>query len=225
MFAHPVDRDNRSMMARLMALAAWTSVAASLTIWGGRLLSQAAPPTSGAALPQPMAEVPLNFDRLFGVDVSAHGPVAADVPADSARFHLLGVVASRGLGSTDTGIALIAIDGKPARAYKVGAAIDRGHVLQSVQARSAVVAMHDSSANFTLTLPNLPSAMQAALVPTTSWSAKANSIPEARAFAPGIRVPAKDEDYRFGTAPNVLLNNLSDMARAEPTGTEAAPKQ
>jgi general secretion pathway protein C len=62
----------------------------------------------------------------------------------------VGVVSDR----SQQGAALIVVDGKPARPYRVGSQVDEGLVLQSVQARRAVLA---SSANgpavLTLELP------------------------------------------------------------------------
>lgn len=53
----------------------------------------------------------------------------------ASRFSLLGVVAAR----SHDGAALIAVDGKPPRPYRVGAAVDDTLVLQSVQPRRAVL--------------------------------------------------------------------------------------
>ncbi|MDB5946181.1 MAG: hypothetical protein JWQ33_1207, partial [Ramlibacter sp.] len=76
-------------------------------------------------------------------------PVAA--PASLAsRFNLLGVVSVR----SHDGAALIAVDGKPPRPYRVGAAVDDALVLQSVQTRRAVLANSVSGpAVLTLELP------------------------------------------------------------------------
>jgi general secretion pathway protein C len=41
------------------------------------------------------------------------------------------------------GLALIAVDGKPARAYRVGALIEGTHVLKSVSARGALLGLKD----------------------------------------------------------------------------------
>jgi general secretion pathway protein C len=58
----------------------------------------------------------------------------------SSRFNLIGVVADR----SQHGAALIAVDGRPAKPYRVGSAIDEGLVLQSVAPRSAVLAASPS---------------------------------------------------------------------------------
>jgi general secretion pathway protein C len=68
----------------------------------------------------------------------------------SSRFTLLGVVAE----SDGGGAALISVDGKPPKPYRVGAALDEGLVLQSVQARRAAIgASMQSPPAVTLELP------------------------------------------------------------------------
>jgi general secretion pathway protein C len=124
--------------------------AGSCVYWGLKLAPRAAaaavaPPQRGAAPADPLAVA-----RLLGAN-----PVAPSAPAVAAaslasRFSLLGVVAQR----SRRGAALIAVDGKPPRPFRVGSAIDEGLVLQSVQARSAVLAATaDGPALLTLELP------------------------------------------------------------------------
>jgi general secretion pathway protein C len=68
----------------------------------------------------------------------------------SSRFHLLGVVADAG----GHGAALIAVDGKPPKPYRVGAPIDQDLVLQSVGPRRATIAPSMTGpASVTLELP------------------------------------------------------------------------
>jgi general secretion pathway protein C len=85
--------------------------------------------------------------RLLG----AAPAVASAAPSLASRFTLIGVVASR----SQKGAALIAVDGKPAKPFRVGAAIDEGIVLKSVEARRAVLAGADGSPALTLELPPL----------------------------------------------------------------------
>ena len=61
-------------------------------------------------------------------------PSALATSLDASRFTLAGVVAS----SSQRGAALIAVDGKPAKPYAVGAPVGDGWVLKSVQPRRAV---------------------------------------------------------------------------------------
>ena len=87
-----------------------------------------------------------------GLPGAASAPQGA-VPASAAsRFKLSGVVANRAQG----GYALIAVDGKPAKPYRVGAQVDDALVLHSVAARSAALAAsRDAPVSFTLELPKL----------------------------------------------------------------------
>jgi general secretion pathway protein C len=75
---------------------------------------------------------------LVAKALGASGPLAApDAPAPvlaSSRFVLVGVVASGAQGA-----ALIAVDGKPAKPFAVGATVGDDFVLQSVQPRQAVL--------------------------------------------------------------------------------------
>lgn len=100
---------------------------------------------TGPALPPPQAsdELPAasgaDIGRLLG---AAASPVqGAGAPDASSRFALTGVVA---LGA-GRGVALISIDGKPARPYRVGSRLEEGWVLQSVGPRS--VALGDEAAS------------------------------------------------------------------------------
>jgi general secretion pathway protein C len=55
-------------------------------------------------------------------------------------------------------LALIAVDGKPARGFKVGAAVDGEIVLQSVHPRGAALGSRDAPPQVRLELPPLPAA-------------------------------------------------------------------
>jgi general secretion pathway protein C len=73
---------------------------------------------------------------------------ASQLAAAQARFQLMGVLA---LGSKN-GAALIAVDGKPAKPYRVGVAIEDGLEVTAVAARSVSIGSNGSAA-FTLELP------------------------------------------------------------------------
>lgn len=120
--------------ALLCALAA-----ASVVFWGARM---AAPGAVARALPQAQALAPpvdarahpLLAARLLGaMPLGAAGPAFVAGPAQ--RFALLGVVA-RAAGQ---GVALISVDGQPARPLRVGAQIAPGYRLQAVGLREAVL--------------------------------------------------------------------------------------
>ena len=65
-----------------------------------------------------------------------------------ARFALIGVLSGRNSGG---GAALIAVDGKPAKPFRVGAAVDEGLVLQALGPRQAQLG-RDAGGPATLTL-------------------------------------------------------------------------
>lgn len=74
---------------------------------------------------------------------------AGNLSALQTRLQLQGVLA---VGTT-RGAALISIDGKPAKPYPVGSAIEEGLEVTSVAARSASIGKNGTTA-FTLELPN-----------------------------------------------------------------------
>lgn len=87
------------------------------------------------------------------VAASATPTLATGITA--SRFVLTGVIDGSG-GSKD--LALIAIDAKPARPYRVGGVLEHGVVLQSVAQRKAVIGPQDAGggAGVTLELPPRP---------------------------------------------------------------------
>ena len=126
----------------------WGLVAASAVYWAMKLSNTStggpvAPPAPSAAPADPAA-----IARLLG----AAPATTATAPAASlsSRFALLGVVAEADGG----GAALISVDGKPPKPYRVGAALDDGVVLQSVQPRRAALGPSlQAPASVTLELP------------------------------------------------------------------------
>ncbi|MEZ0308857.1 MAG: type II secretion system protein N [Ramlibacter sp.] len=127
--------------------ALWALVAASAVYWGlkfsGGASSTVAPPVGRTAV----AADPAMVARLLGASPAA---AAAPMASLASRFNLVGVVASR----SHQGAALIAVDGRPAKPFRVGAAIDETLVLQSVDSRKAVLASATGGAPvLTLELP------------------------------------------------------------------------
>lgn len=126
----------------------WGLAAASAVYWGMKL--GGAPGTVPIAPPAPTASPadPAAVARLLGSRPVAAS--AAPVASLASRFSLLGVVAEADGG----GAALVSVDGKPPKPYRVGAALDEGLVLQSVQARRATIgASMQSAPALTLDLP------------------------------------------------------------------------
>ncbi len=84
--------------------------------------------------------------RVWGVQA----PVAEVSIAQSSRFQLWGVIA----GASGQGSALIAVDGQPPRAFRVGQTVTDGVVLQSLgQKQAKLGASAQGVALFSLSLP------------------------------------------------------------------------
>ena len=98
-----------------------------------------------AAQPVALASVALDPQAvaraLGGAALAAPGAAPASA---SSRYVLAGVVADP---SSKAGAALIAIDGKPAKPFRVGALVDGALVLQSVAPRRAVLAPREGGAS------------------------------------------------------------------------------
>lgn len=134
---------------RLATLAIWALAAASATYWGLRLSARPAGLAVPAMAPQPPAPDAAAMARLLGV-TSAGMATAAPVASVSSRFALVGVLAGR----SSSGAALIAIDGKPARPFRVGATVESGLMLQSLGPRQARLgASMDGVTSVTLEMP------------------------------------------------------------------------
>ncbi len=83
-------------------------------------------------------------------------PAAASA-LQASRFVLTGVVVNK---QPSLGVALIAVDGKPQRPYRVGSQLSDGVVLHSVAAGKAMLALGaDAAPGLTLALPQLTSAV------------------------------------------------------------------
>lgn len=167
-------------------MAIWAAVAASAVYWGLKLYSRGMPAPAHAravsSAPGVNALQGADLTRLLGVDEVVPPPVAeAPVPpVADARYQLLGVVAPRGKPGAAPGVALIAVDGKPPRAYRVGAVVSGDTVLRAVHARSAELGQRGGP------------------VATTLQLSAATGVPSA--IAPPVAMPAPQP--RPGTLPS-----------------------
>lgn len=185
------------MFRRWVTLVLWALVAASAVAWGLRLFTQAraVPPQAVVASAGPAAVGDLS--RLLGADppppAAAPAAEAAPPPPESSRFQLIGVAAAAPAAARAGGIALIALDGKPARAYRVGAVIDGAYVLQDVRARSVAIGPRGQAPTLSLELPALPP-------PATGVPGGAAPLPSTA--APGLPVmPAPGSMPQDGLPP------------------------
>lgn len=115
---------------RVVTAAVWAGVAGSAWYWSQLVLATPTRPTVDVspAVATSVIGGPAALARLLG----ASSLSAAD-PGPAGRFALAGVIAS----SSGEGAALIAVDGKPARPFAVGAQVAPGFVLESVGYREA----------------------------------------------------------------------------------------
>ena len=126
----------------------WAVVAAACVYWGLKLASRSQSPAAAPLVHTPTPVDPASVARLMGWSPVQAASIAA--PSLDSRFALQGVVAGSGHG----GAALIAVDGKPPKPFRVGTTIDANLVLKSVGPRKATLAASvDGPAVVTLELP------------------------------------------------------------------------
>ena len=146
------------MLSRLSAFVIWALIAATLVFWGLRLAVRPAPaPLHSVALADSLSGRG-DLSRLLGDPpvVASVAPGVAPAPEAASRFRLLGIMAphrSRSGEPGHGGLALIAIDGKPARAFAVGSRLDGDLVLQSVSLRQASIGPAKGAQTVVLEIP------------------------------------------------------------------------
>jgi len=145
----------------------WAVVALSATFWALRLLarSPSAPPH---AAPAGQMAARGDLSRLFGSTSTASTPTAV-APAAVSRFRLIGVAAPKSGSVESGGVALIAIDGKPPRPFRVGASVDGDLTLRSVDLRTASLGPRNGSETVILEMPPRSVAATGTLPPAPSF--------------------------------------------------------
>ena len=82
--------------------------------------------------------------------LGAKAPVAQAAPTLASRLQLVGVLND----DATTGVALISVDGKPAKPFRVGKPVAEGLVVQSTQAKRVQLgAALDGPSTLSLDLP------------------------------------------------------------------------
>ncbi len=145
------------MFARLSAFVIWSLVAATGVFWILRLSASPPPVPPYAVAVGNAVSVRGDLSRLFGATQRAPSMVQA-TPEAPSRFKLVGVMAPRSStaqAEVGQGLALIAVDGKPAKPYAVGAHLDSDLVLQSVGLRTASIGPAQGARSVLLELPAL----------------------------------------------------------------------
>lgn len=154
------------MTARLFAFAVWAALAASVAFWGLRLLVTSPATPAQAVAVSAGAAANADVSRLLGVSSKAVDNDAQLVaPEIASRFRLTGVMAPKSNATSAQGVALISVDGKPPRAFGVGARVDGDLLLQSVSLRSASIGAAQAAPSVVLELPVLPPPATGSLPP------------------------------------------------------------
>ena len=129
----------------------WALAAASATYWVMRLAPRPLP--GGAALTETAADTWVDgpaVARALGLSRTTVGDGAA-APAAGSRLSLSGVLATSG---GQRGVALIAVDGKPARPYAVGSTVEPGLMLLALEPHRALLGPNaQDGPSVTLSLP------------------------------------------------------------------------
>lgn len=145
------------MVSRFAAFVIWAAVAASIVFWALRLWAQPIAVPAHATVVATASGFKGDPARVLGTDAPvAQASMAAPPMQTDSRFRLIGVVAPRSSSAQAEGLALIATDGKPARAYRVGKEVDGELVLLGVHARGASLGPRGQPAQIDLQLPALP---------------------------------------------------------------------
>jgi general secretion pathway protein C len=133
----------------------WALATGSATFWvlqnvHSATPSQADTATKAAALPSSAVEQ--NLTPQVATALGAKNPItptaASALAAMQARFQLQGVLSVGG----KSGAALISVDGKPAKPYQLGVAIEDGLEVIAIKGREASIGANGVAA-FTLELP------------------------------------------------------------------------
>jgi general secretion pathway protein C len=153
------------MSARWWTFIVWALAAASALAWGLKLFVRPPPAPPQALVAGAAGPARGDLTQLLGADAAPVAALAAPEPVADARFQLVGVVSPRSPQAAREGLALIAVDGKPPRAYRVGAVVDGAHVLQGVEARGATLGPRDGAPAVALRLPPPAAAATGVLPP------------------------------------------------------------
>lgn len=174
----------RPLWNRFATFLVWLLAAGCIVYWALKFVKgPAAPssiavaaPASGAGAVDALALAKGLGGGAAALQVSASDTSTPPPSAlQAARFALTGVAVQK----AGVGVALIAVDGKPARPYRVGSQIADGVVLHSVSAgKAALATSKEAAVALTLELPQLTTALAGTAVPSRP------NLPAAASAAP-----------------------------------------
>jgi general secretion pathway protein C len=206
-----------NLATRLCAGLVWALVTASLVFWSYRLIlaPAAAPASTAASSALPPAQD--MYARLLGESGAAER-TAAEPPAAASRFQLSGIIAptddDHDHDEDDEGIALIAVDGRRARAFRVGEIVDAGLRLGKVSQRSAVLLADDGTAPIVLEVKS-PAAVFARVPPPLPGAVDFATVPAAPG-SPAVQTASSGAEPGPALAPAV---DLVQEVPARPPGS------
>jgi len=119
---------SNAWLVKALTVAVWAALAFSAVSWGLRWSAGGAMQGVAMVAPQTLPDV----DTAAAARSLGALPVQAlAAPTLASRFQLMGVLD----GGPNAGAALIAVDGKPAKPFRVGATVADGLVLQGTEAK------------------------------------------------------------------------------------------
>ncbi|PUE12157.1 type II secretion system protein N [Limnohabitans sp. T6-20] len=132
MSSFSLPRPSGQTVLPLVTVGVWTLAAASIVFWALHM------PKTGVAMAvsvpapasQPSADLSAPIAKALGQTASAVTGPSSQTGSD---YQLMGVIVS----ASGQGSALIAVDGQPAKAYRVGQTVQDGWTLASLTARQA----------------------------------------------------------------------------------------
>lgn len=145
------------MVSRLFSFITWALCALGLAYWG--MAWMASPlPVPAHALSVGLSDMPkTDPQRLLSLSEQAAAPEESSVSpsAVSQRVQLVGLMAGTP-NHAAAGIALLVVDGKPAKAYRVGQSIDAELVVLSISRQGVNIGVPGDPTGVTLAAQSLP---------------------------------------------------------------------
>ncbi len=176
----------------------WAVAACTAVAWLLNLVSSGRPVPSYAVAVDTTASPRGDLTRLLGAAPAVVETPVSAVRAD-ARFALVGLVAAPSPAAVGQSVAVIAVDGRPARAYRVGAAVDDQTVVLAVRARAVDLGPRGGPLTTTLELAPLGAAATGSLPPPSG-------------------VPGPAPGHLTGQMPGHLAGQMPGRQPADPGG-------
>lgn len=206
---------------RWVAFVVWAVVAASIVFWGLRLGDRGRALPDGATVADTGGAPSADLSRLFGPPTPKIN-AAAVLPPAPARYKLLGVVTPRRAGDTELALALISVDDKPAKAYRIGAQVEADVVLTEVRARGVSLGPRGGPA-LALELPPPAPAATSVLPPAGAMSMPPPPPRPMVAPFPQPAMPVDPADPADEPAAEAPAPPPADAVPAVPTALQPVP--